>query len=271
MKQHHDNGAMIRSYLLGELVEEQRRHFEERLMTDEESYEELLAVEDELLDQYVGGALSGPERERFERHFLSTPERRRKLSFAKTLKKYVAAHALEEQEPETGGVSLRPVAGKGFLPSLFRARNPLVGYAFAAVLALTLFGGAWLVLNRWREPSRGGGAVVAFTLRPGAVRDAGDGLQKILVPAEAGTAELRLALATDESRSYRARIFKLDEERLVFETDASSPQTTAAGSVVVIRAPAKSLTPGDYEVKLAGTVGEESEAVGSYYFRVTRK
>src|SRR4051812_18790592 len=79
----------IRQYLLGSLSEEARERVEVRLLTEEELYAELLAWEDELIDQYVNEGLSAEEREQFEAHFLCDPERQRKIRFARTLQKYI--------------------------------------------------------------------------------------------------------------------------------------------------------------------------------------
>src|SRR5918911_793705 len=84
-----DDRTTIKSYLLGEITdEEQLRQIEERVFADEEYYEELLRVEAELVDQYANGKLTAGEREKVETLFLSTRERRRDLSFALTVKEY---------------------------------------------------------------------------------------------------------------------------------------------------------------------------------------
>jgi tetratricopeptide (TPR) repeat protein len=82
----------IRRYLLGEVTEEDElRLIEERLLTDDEYFEEIAVTEDELIDQYVSGSLGPGEQEKIESHFLATVERRRKLRFAQALRKYVSA------------------------------------------------------------------------------------------------------------------------------------------------------------------------------------
>jgi CHAT domain-containing protein len=82
----------IREYLLSNLAgEEQRERVEERLLTDDEFFEELEIIKEELIDQYVGGVLTNAERERFEQHFLTTQDRRRNLRLAQGLKEYAAS------------------------------------------------------------------------------------------------------------------------------------------------------------------------------------
>ena len=77
---------LLRRYLLGvTLAAAQRRGVEERLLTDDDFCEEFEAAEDELIDQYLCDELSAAERARFERNFLSTTERRQKLTLARAL------------------------------------------------------------------------------------------------------------------------------------------------------------------------------------------
>src|SRR2546430_17616810 len=67
--------AVLRHYLLGKLSEDEQSGVEERLFATEEYGEQLSLAEDDLIDSYVRGELSGRESERFEAHFLSSPRR----------------------------------------------------------------------------------------------------------------------------------------------------------------------------------------------------
>jgi len=66
----------ICQYLLGKLEQEQQRRLEERLMTQDHLFEQVQVLEDELIDEYLKNALSPQDKEDFEKHFLSAPERR---------------------------------------------------------------------------------------------------------------------------------------------------------------------------------------------------
>src|SRR5215204_1811485 len=80
---------LIRQYLLGELAGEgEREQIEERLLTNDEFFDEFELVKEELIDQYVEGEITGETRERFERHFLTTPGRQRSLRLAQVLTAY---------------------------------------------------------------------------------------------------------------------------------------------------------------------------------------
>ena len=100
MDQHADSRQALRQYLLGSLPQEDLPGLEERLLTDEGAFEGLLVEEEELIDDYVAGDLSADERSRFERHFLSTEERRRQLNFALALDRYTSAKKVDEPEAE---------------------------------------------------------------------------------------------------------------------------------------------------------------------------
>lgn len=292
MEEYNNDGAVVRHYLLGELAEDEQRRFEEELMSGARSFDELLAAEDELIDQYVAGALAGPERERFRQHFLATPERRRKLSFARTLHRYVADAAIEELSVEgaigdapsaalsstkaatdeesadkastneastytepshTTGDATRPSVRGRLLPSFFRGQPPLLRYAVTAVLLLFVSVGALLVFDAARGP-RTGGTIVAFTLAPGAVRGASDGgVKQIDIAPDTGIVVLRLALAAPARQRYRADIVTIDEDRPVFSTpEEAKPVTTDNGTHIFVRVPADRLAPGNYKLTLTG-------------------
>ena len=81
---------VIRKHLLGSLTEEELSRAEERLLADDDYFELLTIMEEELIDDYISGDLTDEDRKQFEAHFLSTPERREKLRFAQTLKEYIS-------------------------------------------------------------------------------------------------------------------------------------------------------------------------------------
>src|SRR5436305_7457558 len=98
MMLHTENSKELRQYLLGDLTGEARQRVEQRLLTEPDFLEEPLLGEEELVDDYVGDGLSGDERLKFERHFLSTPERRRQLGFALALGRYVSNSSVKADD-----------------------------------------------------------------------------------------------------------------------------------------------------------------------------
>src|ERR1043166_8772072 len=81
----------IRSYLLGEADEGERQAVETMILTNDELFEELLVVEDEVIDAYLNQKLNPEVRSRFEKYFLATPERFEQLQFARVFDRYVSS------------------------------------------------------------------------------------------------------------------------------------------------------------------------------------
>ena len=96
-----DDEELMHSYLLGELPEEEQEKLEARYFADDELFELLLVVEDELLDRYAHGDLTAPERRRLERHFLQSQARRKRLMFAEALLKHIGALAADVRRERT--------------------------------------------------------------------------------------------------------------------------------------------------------------------------
>ncbi len=78
--------VIIVRYLLGQLPEAERDHFEDRYFSDEALHEQLQAIEEELIDAYVDGDLTGEDLACFELRFIGSPERERKILFARALR-----------------------------------------------------------------------------------------------------------------------------------------------------------------------------------------
>lgn len=77
------------SYLLGLLPDEEAERLDELNIADEEFAWQLRVVEDDLIDAYVTGALAGDTLDRFESFYLASEHRRRKVKFARSLRRVV--------------------------------------------------------------------------------------------------------------------------------------------------------------------------------------
>src|SRR5262245_40516500 len=72
-------------FLLGDLSPNEQERIEIRLLEDLESQELIQAAEFDLIDDYIRGDLTAEDVQRFERVFLNSPARRRKLATARIL------------------------------------------------------------------------------------------------------------------------------------------------------------------------------------------
>src|SRR5688572_28396605 len=124
--------ADLRAYLLGQLPEEQQQRVEARIFADEQAQEEMLAVEEDLIDDYVRGDLSASDRANFESHFLSSERRAQKESLARAL-----AATLDTSSEEFHSVSS------------YRLRVP---WAAAAAAVLVIAAAAWFALRSGPAP-----------------------------------------------------------------------------------------------------------------------
>jgi CHAT domain-containing protein len=126
----------LHAYLLGGLPLDEQMRLEERLLLDRDYVELLLIVEEELIDDYLQGTLSAHERAQFETHFLTTPDRRRKLRRAKVLRRYVNNAQSAPSQPHAREVARRAPWWRAFL-------TPAWGAAVAAFLVLGIGIGIW--------------------------------------------------------------------------------------------------------------------------------
>jgi hypothetical protein len=76
---------LITRFLLDELSPEERTKIEERFLTDNEFFEQLLSAEESLIDRYIGGRLDTDQQERARKLFQSSPARRDDMEFTKEL------------------------------------------------------------------------------------------------------------------------------------------------------------------------------------------
>ncbi len=153
MRQDIEEDVLIKKYLLGFLPQEEQLQVEERLFFDRKFLQMSRVVEDDLIDEYLYEELSQGERENFERHFLSTPERREALRIAKALKSYISANPVLAP-PVAANQAQRAHSAKPSLLSTLRFQNlswklPL---AFAALLAIACL--LWLLIIVLRTPDR---------------------------------------------------------------------------------------------------------------------
>jgi hypothetical protein len=139
-----DEKLMIR-FLLGDLSEESRWKLEERYFKEDRFYEQLLAIQEELADDYVQDKLSPSERAQFEKHFLKSSRRRERVEFAAAFSRALTGSAVRRVATPS-----RAVAWWESLMVLIRPEGiRLAAAASAAALAL-MIGAAWLFVENRR-------------------------------------------------------------------------------------------------------------------------
>jgi len=285
----------LRLYVLGELREPSRLDVEERLGTDPDFFEALGMTEDDLTEEYVEGTLSAADTECFERHYLTTHERRQDLAFFRQLKSYAV-----EQRPTVR------LADRLRLNDLFRF-HPLWSSVAAGVFILLVGGNLALLLGNYRlqgqfdhvraehqregelrlqlqrqvaaltaqgntlqgrlESQQGTGSLPTFGLTSGRLRGPRSGA-RLSISSNAQHVRLELQLPGNDSSPYRAVLY--DEAGDVIWSQAKLKAESISGrSAVVVLVPSAVLSSGEYELKLsAATARRDLEVVATYSFRV---
>ena len=132
---------LMRRYLLGDLPESEANELELQIFRDDEKFEEIWEIENQLVDGYVRGRLSAADHERFERHYQASPVHRQRVAVARNL----------VEEADGSRAVVIPISPKV-------ARRPwLSGFsllswqsAVAAAVLLFVIGSIWLLLDRSR-------------------------------------------------------------------------------------------------------------------------
>ncbi|HKX31313.1 MAG TPA: hypothetical protein VJ302_26730 [Blastocatellia bacterium] len=136
-------------YLLGELSEAEQTEIETGYFSDPERFNQLLAVENDLIESYISGKLSPADRTRFERYYLTAPARRDQVEFFRTL-----AQAVELETDRTPVPPAVPEPATAATPAnswwqailaAFQGPKLAFGLTFAATILMLAAGGLWQV------------------------------------------------------------------------------------------------------------------------------
>ena len=134
----------IVQYLLGSSTDAER--LDELSFTDDEFAARLQSVENDLVDAYVSGELSGQPLENFNLHYLSSPHRRNKVLMARGLKDVL-------NSPEGLDRTALTESRSGLWNSLrefFLVPRPRLQIGLATALLLILAAAAWLFVSNLR-------------------------------------------------------------------------------------------------------------------------
>jgi hypothetical protein len=141
------NDQTIIRYLLDELSEEDQVRFEDAYLVDGSLFDQIRAVEEDLIEDYVKGHLSGRDRQLFERHYLASKQRRARVETARQLVHVCSLRA-----------TARPAGGDRIDGKFFSMRSwwlgmfakQQLGYVAAAALVIIVGLGLFIELFRQR-------------------------------------------------------------------------------------------------------------------------
>lgn len=298
--------ADARRFLLGAMTDEERAVFESKFFGDNEIFDHVRAVEDDLIEQYVRGTMSANDRRLFAASYLVSAANRKRVDLTRTMLKAVSGRSVSEK---VDSVSIWESL------TAFVVGNRLAFGSALAILAIVAL--SWLALTRSTKteiarvetpdtearttpsvvetplppPSVGNNEIALGRNQPtpltrndnkppnppkvstpvlalfaGSVRGGGN-LAQLDLPRAANSARLQLNLESRDYDRYTAEVVDPDG-RVV----TRSPNIRASGKRVEFLVPAAKLANGEYTVRLSGTNKEKmAESVADFPFRVIRK
>jgi len=256
------DASRARRYLLGQVDAPTADAFEEALFRDDQTLEQGEAAEEALIEDYLGGRLSGEDRARFEQHYLAAPRHRIRVE---TVRRLIAA---APRQPRWRSVSI------------------LVPLAAAATVILAL--GMWWVYSSRRPPDDVQTRISAPTPRdrnlaaPKPPRVFATSLSPITLRSAAaaavveipdGTDIVSLRLLGDAARLTAAAaraVIRTVAGDAVWQGDASVTDLPG-GSIARVDVPASVLRPDDYIVELRIGPAAADHEVYRYVLRMRRK
>jgi hypothetical protein len=138
-----DNEERLVRYLLGELSEAEQLRLEELFFTEEDFFEQLSALEHELRYDYAQGKLAPPQRELFEKRFLTSTQERRGVERASAI-----LHTLESAKAKRVAAGVPEPKQQGLwqaLTTFFSSQGAAVRFAFATTALLLVATTSWFI------------------------------------------------------------------------------------------------------------------------------
>jgi hypothetical protein len=269
-KERFDDRYLTR-YLLGDLNSEEAERLDELGVADSEMALRLQQLENDLVDAYAGGAMRGPNLERFESFYLSTPLRREKVRFAQALRAATqservqpARRAWEWQWPLAAAAALMAVFSGWLLfenQRLRRQGEQLLADRSAAERQLNEVRGQLAARNRTIP------RIIGFQMIP--PRRGIGGMPSVTVPPDTDYAAVQVELESSPYRSFHAELKTIPGRESVFSSRGLAARAGGGVLSISVSIPGLLLKPGVYLLEVSGLEGERAgELISSYPFRV---
>jgi hypothetical protein len=274
-----------RKYLLGDLSEDERTIVEERYLSSPDYQESVLIAEDELIDDYLDGLLDKSEEQRFKTYFLATPQQRKKLRIAQSIKRYAGTNTwVILPDPNDAPIHDLP---RPLRPRLwFEIRRPATLVPLLMAVFIVIIASV-VGVKQWRQARERGEEqahhaqieqdlaqanqsstqpVLSVLLPPVTTRSPGDS-NRFAAPQNDGMVELQMIVIGEKYPNYQASLQLPGVSQPVTITHLNPPGPTGH---VTLRIPGHLLKRSSYQVQLFGVKADGStEFAGEYSFQVT--
>ena len=297
--------TLARRYLLGQLPPEERQEFETQYFSDAAVFEELVAIENDLIDCYTRAELRGLEKQQFEQRYCSSREGRSRIQFSMALTEIVrSSHgAVKSKEFKFAELFRRPFEFGG--QSFQWALGAICMVMCVAVIFLTFRNrdlnrkllnarNSETELRTQRDEAVGQIARLSqstqqlasdekeehlarrtvpdltFALVAGILRGE-SGQQVLTVPRDRPWIRLEMPIDEDPFNGYEAVLYTVEMHEVRREESLKS-RSTVTGIKVDWRIPSDSIKSGDYILELNGKQdGNVTERLSVYSFHLVRK
>ncbi len=274
MKEGSVTDALLREFLLGQLADEDRERIEDLFLTDSPTRERVLAVEQDLIDDYLEDSLSQGEKERFLSRYAQTDEQRRKLRITGAIKDWTVREAIASY-PYAPIVSV----WSRFWTWLRLKPRFVVPITVTIVIAVVLTI-VWLnsrteqrkhlaieqklaQLNSPTSLREIPPEITSFDLKPVSVRSV-EPQAEIRIPVGISIVELQLPWIQNE----RYSVYQAEVRRVGDRESFTIPNLQAENNgryTIRLRLPAQMLTRGDYQINLTGVAANGSASSSEEY------
>lgn len=216
------NEKVLKRYLLGQSSDEESQALEERFLANDEFFDEMVALEDELYYEYSDGELNAAERSAFEQRFLRAHEDRNKAAFAGTLVAITAELAAESTIAQRAIVTEEHVPFWKSIGAFFGFSGSVLQYGMAAASLLLLLGFSFAIyqnINLRRE-------VAALDAERIGQRQEQD---RIIAEKQNQQAEIERELEVERARASQneSRIDEIETERAKLQSEIDEARRKA--------------------------------------------
>jgi hypothetical protein len=259
--------ALLREFLLGKVDDEERQRIESLFLTDSQTRERVLVLEQDLIEDYLEDSLTEEEKERFVLRYAQTEEQRRTLRITNSIKNWAMTQARSSQ-PAAATVPVRSGLWARLRQNPVFAIPIVVMIVIAIVLAIV-----WL--NSRREQRKHVAIeqelaelnspaslhevlpqTISLDLRAVSVRGV-ESQPQVKIDSEIRFIELHLPWLQQERYSmYQAELRRVgDDESFTISNIAAG---SADGYTIRIRVAAYMLSRGQYQIHLSGIASDKS-------------
>lgn len=210
--------AQIRRYLLGDLSEAELLQVEDRLMTEKNFCDKVAILEEELIEDYLGHALTVDELRQFEASFASLPAMHDRIEFVK---------AVRESALKKTPVIISAAGKKSNIPSqssnlyaFLRSDLRIPSYGVWVCIIIAIIGVYWLVAIQNK--------VDQIRTAQNSALSSNEHLSRQIAELEAANAELSQELEAERRQHAETekQLIAIQEGRKMVDSDQGSKLST---------------------------------------------